>query len=297
LFEENTIWNMSWIVASLLMFVCSIAFYLSVKKLQVLGVDKRLYTLANYAFPTVLFVILSILQGATIWVSAGIVVALFFLRVVFNYVGTIMGYKGMEAAPNAGYSLIIQKSYAAYTLFAAALLYGSELPLVKVAISLFILCCAFLVSVERGKKLTVGNYKWVMYSLIAFFCFGGISLSSKYFANLGIAAAPQLFWVCLMTLIVTGTDTRRLKKKISFELTREEMTYMAILGMAVTGFYYFKLTAEIVAPNLGYVGAINAASNAAYTVIVAKLFGDALSTRKLLAVLGMTVGMMALFWV
>lgn len=44
------------------MFACSIAFYLSVKKLQMLGVDKRIITVANYVFPTIVFIILAVIN-------------------------------------------------------------------------------------------------------------------------------------------------------------------------------------------------------------------------------------------
>lgn len=288
---------MSWIAASLLMFVSSIAFYLSVKKLHVLGVDKRVITLGNYFLPSILFYILSQAQGYGVGLSLAVIGSIFLLRVGFNYVGTLASFKGIGSAPNAGYSLIIQKSYAAYTIFAAALLYGSELSLIRILISMFILACAFVISVDKGKKISAGDYRWVKYSLISFFCFGAISLSSKYFANIGVHAAPQLFWVCVLTLMLTVIDMRRLRQKISLNYSRETWVYMAILGLSVTGFFYFKLTAEVIAPNLGYVGAINSASNAAYTVIVAKVFGDNLSSSKLVAVLAMAAGMAALFWV
>ncbi len=76
---------MSWVVASLLMFAFSISFYLAVKKLQVLNVDKRLITLANYIFPTVIFLIVSIVQGQKILFPFFFIVSIMVLRVLFNY--------------------------------------------------------------------------------------------------------------------------------------------------------------------------------------------------------------------
>jgi len=66
------------------------------------------------------------------------------------------------------------------------------------------------------------------------------------------------------------------------------------MGISVTFFYYFKQVSEVTSPNIGYVGAINAASNAFYTILVASIFKDALSWRKLLAVLGVTLGLLIL---
>lgn len=277
------------------MFVCSIIFYLSVKKLQILGVDKRIYTVANFAFPTVVFFVLAIVNKLPLYYPLVLLVSFIIFRAILNYIGTIAGYKSMEGAPNAGYSLIIQKSYAVYTLFAAVILYGSEVSWYKFALSGFILGCAALVAYQRGKKVNKINYQWVIYAVIAMFCFGTASLSSKYFAQQGISTIPQLFWVCIATLALTGLDIVRVKtKKQKFD--RKIWALLVLLGLSVSGFYFFKLSAELAAPNLGYVGTINAASNAVYTVLVAYLFGDHLSWKKLAAVGGMTVGIALLLF-
>lgn len=276
------------------MFVFSIVFYLSVKKLQILGVDKRVYTLANYFFPTVIFFVLAIFGGIPIIYPIAILAALFASRVIFNYVGTIFGYKSMEISKNAGYSLVIQKSYAAYTLFAATILFHSELSLPKLLISAFILICTFFMAYERGKKITRTNYKWVIYAVIAMVCFGTISLSSKYFAQLGMRPIPQLFWTCFFTFLVTGADAMRVGTKKG-KINAQILLFLILLGVSVCGFYYFKLVAEIAAPNLGYVGTVNAASNAVYAVLVAILFKDSLSKEKLIAVGGITLGLILLF--
>lgn len=286
---------MSWIISSLLMFVCSIVFYLSVKKLQMLGVDKRIYTVANYAFPTVVFFVLAIVNKLPLYYPLVLLASFIIFRAVLNYIGTIAGYKSMEGAPNAGYSLIIQKSYAVYTLFAAVILYGSEISWYKFTLSGVILICAALIAYQRGKKMNRINYEWVIYAVVAMVCFGTTSLSGKYFAQQGIGTIPQLFWVCIATLGLTGVDIVRVQTKRQ-KMDAKILGLLGLLGISVSGFYFFKLSAEIAAPNLGYVGTINAASNAVYTVLVAFLFGDHLSWRKLAAVGGMTVGIALLLF-
>lgn len=276
------------------MFVSSISFYLTVKKLQVLNVDKRIIILANYIIPTIIFLIISLISGQRIIFPIIFILSIMVLRVLFNYAGTILGFKSMELAPNAGYSLVIQKSYAIYTLFAAALIYGSEVSVKRFVLSGFILICAGVVAYSKKSK-TVKSTKWVLYAVLTMLCFGSISLSSKYFAAQGIMPAPQLFWSCLLTLFITIGDSYRVKLS-SIKLTKEILTYMIILGVSVSSLYYFKVVAEVAAPNLGYVAAINAASNAVYTVLVAKIFGDSLSLKKLLAIIGMTIGLILLLF-
>lgn len=277
------------------MFIFSIVFYLSVKKLQMLGVDKRIYTAANYLVPTIVFFVLALVYKMPLAYSFVLLLSLILLRATLNYVGTIAGYKSMEGAPNAGYSLMIQKSYAVYTLFAAVLLYRSEVSWYKFVLSGFILMCAIVIAYERGKKINRINYQWVLYAVVAMFCFGTISLSGKYFAQAGIGAIPQLFWICLATLFITGADIVRVRTKKQ-KMDWKMWALLGILGISVSSFYFFKLTAEIAAPNLGYVGTINAASNAVYTVLVALLFGDHLSWKKLAAVGGMTIGIALLLF-
>lgn len=165
------------------MFISSIVFYLSVKKLQMLGVDKRIYTIANYAFPTIVFFVFAVINKFSLIYPIVLLVSFIVFRAVLNYIGTIAGYKSMEGAPNAGYSLIIQKSYAVYTLFAAVILYGSEVSWYKFALSGFILLCAAVVAYQKGKKVNRINYQWVIYAVVAMVCFGTTSLSSKYFAQ------------------------------------------------------------------------------------------------------------------
>lgn len=286
---------MSWIVSSLLMFVSSIAFYLSVKKLQLLGVDKRTLTIANNVFPSGVFLVATIMLGLPIIYPVVTLLSIFVLKTLFNYIGTIAGYKSMEDAPNAGYSLVIQKSYAVYTLFASVILFGSEISLRKFIISGFILICASLVAFTKSTSETKLSYKWVLYAILAMFCFGSISLSSKYLATLGINPTSQIFWSSSFTLLVTMMDSWRVKQKISIPNITVGV-YMALLGITVCGFYYFKLISELNAPNLGYVATVNAASNAIYTILVALIFKDALSPKKLLAVTGMTVGLIMLLF-
>ena len=178
------------------MFISSIVFYLSVKKLQMIGMDKRIYMVVNFLFPTVVFFVIAIVNKMPLMYPFILLVSLVILRAVLNYVGTIVGFKSMEEAPNAGYSLMIQKSYAVYTLFAAALLFRSEISWYKFALSGFILACSALVAYQRGKKINRINYGWVVQAIIAMLCFGTTSLSGKYFAQAGIGAVPQLF--CFM---------------------------------------------------------------------------------------------------
>lgn len=286
---------MNWILASVLMFVNSIIFYLMVKKLQIIGIDKRTISLVNNVFSTVLLGTIAYTSGQNVIFSIYIFGLIILMRVLLNYLGAIAGYKSMEIAPNAGYSLVIQKSYAVYTLFAAAVLFGSEVSLYKFLLAGFILACAGYVGFNKGKNATGHDPRWALYAIVSMLSFGTVALTSKYFAKLGVMPVPLLFWSCVFTSILALVDSWRVKIKFKKE-DNWTILYMIVLGLSVTGFNYFKLVAELAAPNLGYVSSINAASNAVYAVLVALIFKDSLSKSKFVAIAGMTIGLIMLLF-
>ena len=103
-----------------------------------------------------------------------------------------------------------------------------------------------------------------------------------------------LLWIMFFVSIFAFIDLLKNKRQISKETIKNNFLLLICMGISVTFFYYFKQVSEVTSPNIGYVGAINAASNAFYTILVASIFKDALSWRKLLAVLGVTLGLLIL---
>ncbi len=277
------------------MFFCSIIFYLTVKKLQLSSIDKRTISLVSNIFSAALLGLIGYVNGQNFIFPLYIFALIIILRVLLNYVGALAGYKSMELAPNAGYSLVIQKSYAVYTLFAAVILFGSEISIYKFVLAGFIIACAGYIGFSKGKNTTTHNPKWALYALVSFFAFGTVALTTKYFAKLGVMPTPMLFWSCLFTSVVSLVDSWRVKvqyKRADFSM----LLTVLVLGLSVTGFNYFKIVAEVTAPNLGYVGSINAASNAVYAVLVALIFKDSLSKSKFIAITLMTLGLTLLLF-
>lgn len=286
---------MNWIVYSGIMFVSSIGYYLIVKKVQELEIGKKVYMIANYTFPVFLFLLLTLANGNSLKMSLmGFVLAIL-TSIVFNYVGTIAGYIGVKKAPNAGYSVIIQKSYALYTSFASVILFNSELPAYKlIGVFIIIIFTAFIILEKKGKKFTVG--KWFWYSLLAFILFGGILLTSKYAVEIGENPNTFMFWVMLFTLTTSVFDLFRNKKDESINLNMKKVFLLASMTIAVSVFYWSKNMSTITAPNVGYTSAINASSNAGLTVVSAILYKEDLKLSKIIGVIGVVVGLVILIW-
>lgn len=68
-----------------------------------------------------------------------------------------------------------------------------------------------------------------------------------------------------------------------------------MIGVFATSFNYFMQVGFDLAPNVGYVNAANAASISLLTLMSALLFKDDLSLRKIIGIIGVTVGLFVLF--
>lgn len=276
------------------MFFSSIVYYLITKKALINKIESRVYMLANFSIPAVLYFLLHVFQKRSIFVEWKMLFIIVVNAFIFSYIGSIISYKALEKAPNAGYSLTIQKSYAVYTSIAAIFVFGSSLTLFKfLAILLIIVSTAFIL-IEKKRPSSKPNYQWVIYSFAAFFIFGTLRLNNKLIINAGVPAVTMLFWTMVFVALFSFFDLLKSRNQIKTKLNSENIFVLFGIGTTVSLFYYFLQMSEVIAPNIGFVSAINTASNAFYTVLVAFIFKDHLSLKKLLAVLGVTIGLIFL---
>lgn len=280
---------MDWIFFSAVMFVSSIVYYLLVRKVQNIGVGKDQYMIVNHIIPAVIFGGIVILDGKSLMMSElGFLIAII-NAFIFGYMGNIAGYYGIKYAPNTGYSVVIQKSYAIYTAVLAVFLFGAELPFYKIIGILIILAFTGFIIIDRNaKKIVIG--KWVVYSLIAFLLFGGTTISAKYIGLIHEDQARYLFWVMILILIPSVIEYLRKKKKETFKLDRKSLIWLLLMSSAVAVFYWSKNISSFMAPNVGYTGAINAASNAGLAIFSALIFKDELKPLKMLGIIGVIIG-------
>lgn len=278
---------MNWIISSILMSCSSILYYLLIRYGQKRGVTVKEYMSINYPLPTLLFAIMLIMSNQTFILPIHIVPFVLFHGLILEYFGGTISYKAIHAAPNAGYSLVIQKSYAIYTSIAAIFIFNAPLPFWKFITILTIVVLVGIVSIDlKQSKRTKSN--WFLLSIIPFFLFGTNSLVSKYAVTNGANLLTYLFWLFLLMTIITSMDILKRKNTTPFN-TSHWKTLLAI-GLSGTSFYYFKNVAQIAAPNVGYVGAINSASNAFVTLFAALLFKEHLTNIKLGAIIGIVAG-------
>lgn len=284
---------MGWIAYSLMMFFSSVALYLTVRKSSLLKTPTYLTNLAMFAIPLVAYIVIGVVNssnlGITIWQGVVLLVA----ATVFAYGGNKASLYAIDVAPNPGYSLVLSKSYVLFTTLVAVTLLGAEITLQKVLAILIIVGFSALIMINPKGAKKVKSEKWIALSFGAFFAWGMLSLSSKYLFNHGVDTIAFLIYLyALVTLCIVFMDRVRISK--IKEVSNTAKILLLGIGVFSTLFNLGQFEAIKLAPNVGYVNAINAASISMVTVFAVILFKDELTLKKAVGVLGVTVGLILL---
>jgi drug/metabolite transporter (DMT)-like permease len=213
--------------------------------------------------------------------------------IFFSYLGNYFSQESILLAPNPGYSLIISKSYVIFTTVAAVFLFNSEITLKNILSIILILVFSSLIVLPSKIKRYLHNKKWVMYSVGAFFCWGFLALMLKHLINKGIEIPVLLSIICLIVSSLIYLEIR--KKKISTKLNKEKWFYLILIGVFSTLFNYYMNIGYKYSPNPGYINAINASSITFVTLLSIILFKDEFSYKKIIGVIGTTIGLILLF--
>ena len=283
------------------MFVTSIFFYLLSRKLQILNVDNRLVTYAFCALPLPTIFIYNLIIGQSLTAPILMVLLMGLAAILFSYLGFKFSTDATKLSPNPGFSLVIQKSYAPYTALMGILLFGQSITIKGIlGILIIILFTAIMLITPRRADVEVvgqtNNNKWIWYSFAAFFLFGSLTITGKYFTSLDFAPSMVAFYTFLFNFIAFSFDYRKILNKTTLiKLTKSHIIILILIGILVGVWNVFMYTAIKLAPNIGYVNIINASSNIAITVFSAWIFKDKLGTRKIIGVIGVIVGLAVLF--
>ena len=285
---------MNWITFSSIMFVFSVIMYLTIRKLQKEGIDNKVINFALFAGAALVLFVVMLISGTSFTLSLAQAVILIVSSWLFSYLGNIFSLRGIREAPNPGYSLIIQKSYAVYTAFASVLLFGSSLTWQKLLAILVVVVFSGLVVIETRKVKKELTAAWVIYSLLAFFMFGNLALRSKFLLNDGMNSLAITFYAILFASVFFTLDLFK-KPKLNLKISKKNNLYLAIIGISCAVFNYAMVQALVDAPNVAYVNIINASSISALTILSAWLFKDKLTLRKLTGIFGVIIGLLLLF--
>lgn len=276
---------MNWIIASLLMFVSSVAVYLCVRKSNTLKTPQQLNNLAMFLIPVLVYLTLSVKTPTSFTLTPFEFILILVQGIFFSYLGNTFSLKGIEYSPNPGYSLIISKSYVVFTAIASVFIFSAPLTIKSaIAIALIVLFSA-LITIEKNKNRSTSNKLWLPYTIGAFFCCGFLALSSKYLLNMGVPILTRLtLAMVVVTVIIFGEI---IYKKIAWKkVSSEQLFTLLLIGIFGASFNYFMQVAFNLAPNVGYVNAANAASISLLTLLSFFIFKDELTLKKMIGIFG-----------
>jgi drug/metabolite transporter (DMT)-like permease len=283
---------MSWIIPAILLFISSVFLYLLVRKNQLENIPHVVSNLAMFAIPAVVFAGMNVVQGIPFYLRSDLLAIIFLAALFCSYLGNVFSLVGIDLSPNPGYSLIISKSYVVFTSVAAIYLFHSTLTLKSIFAILLIIVFSALITVSKEKKKKYHNL-WVVYSLGAFFAWGILALVSTYLISQNVPVTVTLFWLSLFVSIFVSAEIFIRKPDIKY--TRKAVTLFIAIGIASSIFNLCMQIGYKLAPNPGYINAANAASISLLTVMAHYFYKDELNIRKVIGIIGVTIGLIILF--
>lgn len=284
---------MNWILADLLMFVCSIGLYLAVRKAALDKLPAQFNNLAMYAIPTLVFVSIAVITRQNLAVSLSQALWLLLAGTILSYLGNYLSLVSISLAPNAGYSLIITKSYVVLTSVLAVILFGAPLTLPSVIAIALIVASSALIMINPKAAHHAKSTSWVPLAIGSFFCFGFLSLLAKHLISGGMPTIVFLGYLFSVTMICIVVELAY--KRVRFQVVSRHIRPFLLIGIVNVGFQFFNFYAVSLAPNVGFVNATNTASIGAVTVLSVILFKDELTKQKLIGISGAILGLLLLF--
>jgi uncharacterized membrane protein len=265
-----------------------------VRKSNTLKTPQQLNNLAMFLIPVIVYLLATISTPTRFLLKPFEYLIILVQGIFFTYLGNVFSLKGIEYSPNPGYSLIISKSYVVFTSIVSIFIFSAPLPMSSIiAIGLIVVFSAFI-TIDTSKNRATSNKLWLPYTMCAFFCWGFLALSSKYLLNVGVPILTRLIYsMIIATILILGEIVA---KKVPIRTTsKSQLVTLLMIGIFGSSYAYFMQVGFNLAPNVGYVNATNAASISLLTLMSSFFFKDELSIKKMIGIVGVTIGMIVLF--
>lgn len=281
------------------MFLSSVALYLFTRKAQLSKISIATYSLFTFAIPALMCLFVVFIKRESLIVPIPIFIALILTGFLLSYLGNFFSQRGILHAPNPGYSLIISKSYVVMTTLLSPFLFANTGVKGSAVFGIILIIAFSAVIILNNKKKEISTDRipakpiWVWYTIGAFLCWGFLALASKWFIQEGISIYVRLF---ITSLEVSGLIyLESLLSKERIKIQTKHILLLLIIGIFSGFFNIFMQEGFVTAPNPGYINAVNAASISVITIFSAILFNDDLNIRKVIGVIGVTIGLFFIF--
>lgn len=275
------------------MFLSSVVVYLLTRKATFTHLSTEVINFATFFIPLFLYVPLALKEGANISITIPHFMIIFVLAFFCAYISNITSLKSIKYAPNPGYSLILSKSYVVFTTLFAVFFFKSHLTIKSGLAIIMIVGFSTLIVLGKTKTHKHSNSLWLPYAFVSFFGWGMLSIGTKYAFTIGINIYQRLIYIAILVSLFIAIEMVFRKTSVKNLGLRGIFVLLAI-GLFAGLFNYFMMVALDMAPNIGYVNAINASSISMVTVFSALLFKDEFTFKKFLGVLGVTAGLVLL---
>lgn len=284
---------MNWIHASILLLISSVFTYLFIRKAKEHKISVQVQNLAMF-FPSMfIFYFYNLVRDISLSISPQQFAIILGVSLFFSWLGNKASLKALEVSPNPGYSLIISKSYVVMTSILSTKLFDSPLSDTDILSIIIIVLFSALVIIEKKERNKKYDFQWIPLTFCAFFAWGFLSLTLRYLTDQDIESTVILFYLDLFVSVLIIGEIIIRKMKIKFDKTKL-FTFLAI-GLASTFFNLFMVIGYKLAPNPGYINAVNAGSISVVTLFSSLLFKDELNLKKIIGVIGVVIGLILLF--
>ena len=277
------------------MFGCSVAQYLLIRRSIVLKIPSQFTNFAMFIVPLVLYIGMAVSTQTDLSVSWYEFFILVILAVFFSYMGNAISLKSIEYAPNPGYSLVISKSYVVFTSIASIFLFNSSLTIRSALAIILLVVCSAIISINKKGTVSPSHVRpiWLPLSIGAFFCWGMLTITSKYLLILGVNVLSRLIYS--MAIVSVLIFVEMIWKKLHWkQISISQIVNLILIGVLGAGFNYGMQEGFVTAPNIGYINAMNASSIGLVVIGSAIFFHDEFSIRKFIGVIGVIAGLVLL---
>jgi drug/metabolite transporter (DMT)-like permease len=270
------------------MFLASNILYLLIRLAQKQNIPISFYSITLFLVPSIIYFFAAQFTHTSLLLNREHFLLVILAAFFWSYLGNYFSQKAILLSSNPGYSLILQKSYVVITTIAAVFLFKAEFSWQKFIAILFILFFSMIIAISTEEK-KIRNFKWIYFSLLTNICLAFGSLISKHFLNLGMQPFVYLFYINIFVATLNFFDFK--KQKISLKLSKKQISLAIFIGIFSMAFNFSMQLAYRIAPNIGYVSAINISSIMSVTLLSGFIFKDDLSKLKIAGILGVLISL------
>ena len=222
-----------WVLYSSIMFAGSVVQYVLLRKAQEAGVHNKLNTFMYFAPFLPFMAVYMVLNKIPFLIDLKLLIVMCASAFLFSYVGIVLSILAIKEAPNVGYSLIIQKSYAIYTAFAAIFLFGAKLSVIGFLAILIIILFSGTIIIDRSQRKKTSSKRWLCGIQYLPFLFGNLILVSKYLQLQRSECVDKIFYSALTNCIFNGIDVYRNRAAINFKIKPSLWATLITMGLSV----------------------------------------------------------------